>query len=62
MKWFYGILIVICLGITAYDVTINSPYSILWAIDSVAFTIFFAVALICDKIDNLYEKISNNSK
>ena len=62
MKWVYGILLVICFGITVYDVTINSPYSILWAMDSVVFTIFFAVELICDKIDNLYEKISNNSK
>ena len=62
MKWIYCILIVICFGITVYDVTINSPYSILWAMDGFVFTIFFAVELICDKIDNLYEKIPNNSK
>lgn len=62
MKWVYSILTVICFGITIYDITINSPYFILWAINSVVYTIFFVGELICDKIDSLYEKISNNSK
>lgn len=62
MKWIYGILIIICIGVTAHGVTINSPYSILWAINSVIYIMFFVGELICDKIDKLYEKISNNSK
>lgn len=62
MKWIYGILIVICIGVAAHDVVINTPYSTLLAISGVIYTIFFVGELICDKIDNLYEKISNNSK
>lgn len=62
MKWIYCILMVVCFGATVYDVTISSPYFVLWAMDCIVFTIFFAVELIYDKIDNLYEKISNNSK
>lgn len=62
MKWVYGILIIICLGTTVYHVNISSPYSILWAINTIMYTIFFVGELICNKIDNLYEKISINSK
>ena len=62
MKWVYCILLVICFGIAVYDITINSLYAILWAMSSIIYTIFLAVELICDKIGNVYEKISNNSK
>jgi hypothetical protein len=62
MKWVYCILIVVCFGVAVYDITISSPYFVLWAMSSIIYTIFFVVELICDKIDDLYEKISNNSK
>ena len=62
MKLIYSILIIICFGATIYNVTIDSSYSTLWAISSIIYTIFFVGELICDKINSLYEKISNNSK
>lgn len=62
MKWVYVILILVCFGVAIYDITISSPYYVLWAMNSIICTIFFAVELICNKIDRLYEKISNNSK
>lgn len=62
MKWVYMILILVCFGVAIYDITINSPYYVLWAMNSIICTIFFVGEFIYDKIDRLYEKISNNSK
>ena len=62
MKWIYCILMVVCFGATVYDVTISSPYFVLWAMSSIIYTIFLVGEFICDKIDSLYEKISSNSK
>jgi hypothetical protein len=53
---------VVCFGVAVYDITISSPYFVLWAMSSIIYTIFLVGEFICDKIDSLYEKIPNNSK
>ena len=62
MKWIYCILMIVCFGVAGYDITISSPYYVLWIMNSIVCTIFLVGEFICDKIDSLYEKISNNSK
>lgn len=62
MKWIYCILMVVCFGVAVYDITISSPYFVLWAMSSIIYTIFLVGEVICDKIDSLYEKIPSNSK
>jgi hypothetical protein len=53
---------VVCFGVAVYDITISNPYFVLWAMSSIIYTIFLVGEVICDKIDSLYEKISNNSQ
>ena len=47
---------------TTYGSHTDHPNTVLYAVLSVTCLISIVSSLICDKIDEVYEKISNNSK